>query len=357
MSIHGYDFLGDEGNDGIRFAWKYDNNKQLLESAAFPQHRKGSQDNICGYTTSVSLGCILRVLGCPCKFCRTGTLLHYVDTLSAFDIAKQNIFMVLADMHCSENGNLHKSPREFAYMGQGEPGYSYPQIREAIKITDYAMEQLGQTVYRHIISTSGIPEMIVAFKDDFKRGYFTSKVTLHFSLHSVYQRKLIMPIEKKYPFPIVLGVMSDIQTLSGEKPCIGIMLFKDYFPYGSNQSISNELSEIKNILQHIDPEKFRLSFCEFNDSTDVGKTDKYSSEAALSVLEYALRKGYEAKLFSSFGKEKSTACGMLGGKTPEKLAGSKWLTLEKEAEKLICDAYAKLFGIDTQVGMSLEGGN
>lgn len=348
MSINGYDFLGAEGNDGIRFAWKYDNKKQLLESAAFPQHRKGSQDNICGYTTSVSLGCILRVLGYPCKFCRTGTLLDYVDTLSAFDIAKQNIFMVLTDMYCSEHKNLQKSSREFAYMGQGEPGYSYSQIREAIKITDYVMEQLGQTVYRHIVSTSGIPEMISAFKDDLKNGYFTKRVTLHFSLHSASQRKLIMPIEKKYPFPIVLRVMSDIYTLSGEKPCIGIMLFKDYFPYGSNQAISNELSEIKNILKHINPEEFRLSFCEFNDSTDVGKSDKYSSEAALSVLDYTLSKGYEAKLFSSFGKEKSTACGMLGGKLPEKLVGSKWLTLEKEAEKLIFDAYAKIYDIDMQ---------
>jgi hypothetical protein len=49
--------------------------------------------------------------------------LPFSDMLSSYDIAKQNVFMVLADMNCSEHSELHQSPREFAYMGQGESGY------------------------------------------------------------------------------------------------------------------------------------------------------------------------------------------------------------------------------------------
>lgn len=340
--IDGYDLLGEGGSEGIRFAWKYEGKRQLLESAAFPQHRKGVRDNICGYTTSVSLGCILRVLGCPCRFCRTGTLLPYGDSLSAYDIAKQNIFMVLMDMRCSDHRELRSAPREFAYMGQGEPGYSYPQLREAIKITDYVMAQLKQTVHRHLISTSGVPEMIYAWKDDLKSGFYDERVTLHFSLHSVSEREGIMPIENKYPFRQVLDAMDDAAEISGEKPCIGILLFKDYIPGECGRAYTNELLQVKEILKCMDPQKFRLSFCEFNDSSEVGKSGVYDPETAAAVLEYALEKGYEAKLFSSFGKEKTTACGMLGGRTSEKRAGSKWLEIEKETEQLIDDAYANL---------------
>lgn len=343
IAIDGYDLLGKNGNDGIRFAWNYEGRKQFLESAAFPQHRKDVCDNICGYTTSVSLGCILRVLGCPCSFCRTGTLLPYVDSLSAYDIAKQNIFMVLADMNCSDHRELWNAPREFAYMGQGEPGYSYPQLREAIKITDYVMTQLKQTVHRHLISTSGVPEMIYALKDDLKNGFYDERVTLHFSLHSVSKREGIMPIENKYPFVQVMDAMRDVVTISGEKPCIGILLFKDYLPRDNGCIYTNELLQIKEILKFIDPQKFRLSFCEFNASSEVGKSGVFDSDIAIAVLEYALNEGYEAKLFSSFGKEKTTACGMLGGKTSEKMAGSKWLEIEKETEKLIFEAYTSLY--------------
>lgn len=343
ISICGYDLLGDAGSEGIRFAWNYRGANQFLESAAFPQHRKNAQDNICGYTTSVSLGCILRTIGCPCAFCRTGNLLPYADNLSAYDIAKQNVFMVLADINCSDHSELSDLPREFAYMGQGEPGYSYPQLREAIKLTDYVMSQLGQTVHRHLISTSGIPEMISAFKHDFESGFFNERVTLHFSLHLAEQREMIMPIERKYPFSQVLDIMSDVVTITGEKPCVGIMLFKDYSPKNTEFVYSNELIQVKNILSFIDPQKFRLSFCEFNKSSEVGDSGLYDSDTANTVLEYALEHGYEAKLFSSFGKEKATACGMLGGKVAEKIASSKWINIEKETEALLFQAYKDLY--------------
>ena len=45
--------------------------------------------------------------------------------------------------------------------------------------------------------------------------------------------------------------------------------------------------------------------------------------------------GFEAKLFSSFGQEKQTACGMLGGKEPDSIVSVKWNELEKETDRLI----------------------
>lgn len=337
IKLGGYDLLGESGCEGIRYAWVYKGNKFLLESAAFCHRRKGEDEPICGYTTSVSLGCILRSLGCSCTFCKTGNTIPFIDMLSAIDIAKQNILMVLADMNCSQHSFIHNSQREFAYMGQGEPGFSYAQVRLAIKITDEVMKQLGQKVFRHILATSGIPEMIYAFKNDFRSNFFRERVTLHFSLHLTSDRECIMPINKKYPFNSVLQAMDDVAALTGEKPCVGILLFQEYHPCNNNYVCTNDKKKIQSIMKELDPEKFRLSFCQFNDSPNVGVANVFSDHAANEILEFARDQGFEAKLFSSFGREKSSACGMLGGKSPEQNISEKWLKLEVKAEEMIAD--------------------
>jgi adenine C2-methylase RlmN of 23S rRNA A2503 and tRNA A37 len=334
IKISGYDLLGSQGKDGIRFAWHYLYNDMFVESAAFHQRSTRISDNICGYTTSVSAGCMLKSFNSHCLFCRTGSLLPFCGPLSYYDIAKQNIFMVLADMYCDDHTFLHNRPREFAYMGQGEPGLSYSQLRLAIEITNRAMKELGQSVYRHVFATSGVPEAIIAFKNDIK-NFYTERVTLHFSLHATYNRELIMPIERLYSYKTVLQALDDIHAISGEKPCIGIMLFDHFYSHRNKVQYSNGFKEIKQILSELDPQKHRLSFCEYNPSDDICRASKYSSINAEKILLYAKELGFEAKLFSSFGKEEQTACGMLAGKKPEQSASQKWRTLEKQAEELV----------------------
>lgn len=192
IRLVGYDALGVNGGEGIRYAWKYGISSYCVESAAFVQHTKGLRDNICGYTTSVSSGCILANMGLACKFCRTGTQLPFGGCLTSKEIAKQNVFMVLCDIHCSDHPDLAVSQREFAYMGQGEPGFSYGEIREAIQITNRVMDELGQTVFRHIIATSGVPQMIKAYTNDIKHNFFSSRTTMHFSLHGTTSRNYII---------------------------------------------------------------------------------------------------------------------------------------------------------------------
>lgn len=333
LKLYGYDLLGENGEEGIRYAWKYGENKNLLESAGFVEKTKGIEQNICGYTTSVSMGCILKALGRQCKFCRTGKFLTFSNMLTATDIAKQNILMVLTDMKCSEHEKIRNSKREFAYMGQGEPGYSYSQLRIAIKLTNIAMKILKQDVYRHIISTSGIVEMIEGYKNDIKAEYFGSKVTLHYSLHTTLNRNDIMPINYIYPYKSVLNELSDIYKLTGEKPCIGIILFKNFSC--SNNNYSNSAEVINNILDEIDSKVFRISLCEFNNSGDLGKSDSFTQEECEEILNIAKNKGFEAKLFSSFGKKEVAACGMLGGKEPSNKIKNKWVELDKYADELI----------------------
>ena len=184
--------------------------------------------------------------------------------------------------------------------------------------------------------------LIYLNKSDMLSGYFDERVTLHFSLHLIEDRARIMPINNKYPYQDVLNAMNDIVDITGEKPCIGILLFKDYTPIESNYVYSNDLEKIDDILGIINPLKFRISFCEFNNSDDIGHSSSYNEIETNAILTYALSQGFEAKLFSSFGKKEQSACGMLGSKRPDFMPSKKWIQLDEEADRLISVAMEKI---------------
>lgn len=334
MEIVGYDLLGENSVDGLRFAWKCDGFANYIESAAFINRSKGKSENICGYTTSVSVGCILKAQGIPCAFCRTGNTLPYGRLLTCREIAQQNVFMVLADMQCSEHPELRKKEREFAYMGQGEPGFSYAQLRLAIEVTNKVMNELGQKVSRHIFATCGIPEAIRCYKEDVK-SYFTERVTLHLSLHSLLARDMLMPINRVYPIQESIALMKDIREKTGEKPCVGILLFNNFTSKKGVLNYTNNIENVLPILEMLNPEDFRLSFCEYNPIDEIGESKSYDYDDAMKIIEFARNRGFEAKYFSSFGREKKSACGMLGGKIPDKIASEKWKELNSLSVELV----------------------
>ena len=242
--------------------------------------------------------------------------------------------MVLTDIYCTDHPELATKQREFAYMGQGEPGYSYSQVRLAIELTNSIMRELNQTVYRHVFATCGIPEAIENYTKDIQH-FFTEKVTLHFSLHATQDRNLIMPINEIYPYKESLNSLNQIYEISGEKPCVGIMLFKDFIPRGKDFRYSNSIENVLTIIRELNPDRCRLSFCEFNPSEELGSASDYPQELAENLLNMVREMGFEAKLLSSYGREKQTACGMLGGKEPERKVSSKWRELENYADELI----------------------
>lgn len=334
ISIVGYDLLGIDKTIGVRYAWKGIKCGNYIESAAFINRRKDIDEGICGYTTSVSAGCILSSIKSQCTFCRTGNVIPFGGRLSYWDIAKQNVFMVLADMYCSDHPELAHRQREFAYMGQGEPGYSYDQVRLAIELTNKVMNELNQKVYRHIFATCGVADSILAYKEDVNK-FFTRPVTLHFSLHATEQRDILMPINKSYSYKECIAALNEVYDVTGEKPCIGILLFQDFAPINGNWSYTNTYENIVKILSELNPEKCRISLCEYNGSEDVCSHGTYPKEQAEQLLKLAHGMGFEAKLFSSFGKEKQTACGLLGGKEPDNYISPAWQELEYETDKLL----------------------
>ncbi len=341
MRLHpvGFSHLGQVNADGIRYVWQLRDNAPYIESAAFRARAKiptsDADSHISAYTTSVSGGCALTAAKVPCSFCRTGNTLRFSGHLSAKEIALQNIFMVLSDMEQAGQAAAN-NPREFAYMGQGEPGYSYPQLRKAIRITDQAMSVLGQKVHRHLLATCGVTEMIDAFMADLENDYFKgTRVTFHYSLHATDDRASVMPIETIYGYREVIQRLNRLYKLTGEKSCVGVLLFKNYRNGASSKSHSTDMKEIATIAAELDPVVCRISLCEFNPCDSVGANGEINQEEAAELTAMLEDKGFEVKLFASFGRQENTACGLLGGTTPDIKTDDHTLSLYYRALSII----------------------
>lgn len=163
-----------------------------------------------------------------CRFCETGTL-KFGGHLRAEDIALQCIFMAEYDSNCPSYKQVRNNAREFAFMGQGEPGYCYPAIKRAIMYTDYVMDKLGQKVSRYVISTCGVTEFIQALTEDLKNSVFKNKITIHLSLHEIDEkRNELMPINNIYDYQEVIACCKKLYQVTNEKIGVGILMFDKY---------------------------------------------------------------------------------------------------------------------------------
>lgn len=327
-------YSNDSGEEGIRYAWEVDGkNDYYVESGAFLRRTKlgkGTDDEeIRAYTTSVSLGCVLSTTKKQCKFYVTGNSIPYYRLLNSEEIIAQNIYMVLDD----DEKNLKKL-REFAYMGQGEPGFSYETVKEAIIGTDKIVTALGSKVYRHIFATSGVPSAILQLASDYKEGVFNNaEILLHLSVHSFKYRDQIMPINQTFKLEDVLEASKKYAKASNKKTVVNFLLFKDAYLSGIGP-ITNISKEEANILvKMLDPKYHRVILCEYNPSESVGTNGVINPED-VNIFEQIIKKaGFETKKFISFGREDKLACGLLGGKAlsnlPSKISEEKMKRVEE----------------------------
>ncbi len=339
----GHSRLGTTRSDGIRYVWRLGPKTPFIESAAFTTRAKiptaDIDSRISAYTTSVSSGCALTPARLPCKFCRTGNTLRFSGPLSSEEIALQNVFMVLADMDRAAADPVTGNLREFAYMGQGEPGFSYTQLRRAVRITDTVMQSLGQKVFRHILATCGVVEMVDALIDDLENGFYQgTRVTFHYSLHATRHRAEVMPIEGVYDHRRIIERLPRIFELTGEKPCVGMLLFKDYCNGEKPRHYSTDEAEIDRLTELLDPKVCRISLCEFNQCDNVGTNGEVTPEEAANLVRRLEDRGFQVKLFASFGKRENTACGLLGGTDPDVPADENTQACWDKARDLIAAA-------------------
>lgn len=317
FSIYAYRLLGSLGEDGIKYIWN--KQEEFIESVAFNRRLKISDNDnakISAYSISTSIGCQLNAVGKECVFCGTGNR-KYAGELSAEEIALQCIFMAEYDSNCPSFPQVRENSREFAFMGQGEPAYNYSAVREAILLTDYAMEMINQKVSRYIISTCGIPEFVMLLIDDIKTNIFCNDVTVHFSLGiGGPERKDIMPIDKERNYHEFIDACKYLNKVTGMKIGVSILLL-DEFTLGNNQTLSLTSEKLESILDELAPEVFRIDLCTVNKIVERQNKHAMSNEQANNLLDIVKRKGFEGKIFSSFGESQRSGCGMLDSEDKE----------------------------------------
>lgn len=313
------------GEEGIRYIWKVDDkNDYYVESGSFLRRTKLGKDtkdeSIRAYTTSVSLGCILSQKSNQCKFCVTGNNVPFTRLLSSREIALQNIFMMLDD----EISDLSKNGREFAYMGQGEPSFSYEKVKEAIIGTDLIVKKLESKTYRHIFATCGNPHVIEKMANDLAKGDFgDTKILLHLSIHSVCSRSKIMPINKSYSLEKVISSSENFSKISGEKVVINFLMFKNAVLSKFGPFTTASKDEINDLIKLLNPKYHRIILCEYNPSSLVGINEPIEEKEVEELKKIIEKAGFEVKKFISFGKEDKLACGLLGGKASPNLDENK----------------------------------
>lgn len=313
--LEGYRLIGGLGCDGIKYVWKknsdIDNNLYVESIASNKRVRLNPTDKdeaISCYTASVSKGCQLSTFGSQCVFCETGT--NKYTPLTADEIALQCIFMAEYDSDCPSYPIVRNNEREFAFTGQGEPGYCYSMVKRAILLTDAAMKRIGQKVSRYVIYTSGITDFIPTLINDYKNNIFSNKVCIHFSLNAIDDdRDNLMPINKQYPYKEFIQQCKLLYETTKEKIEVGILLMVNY-KTNEDKYISLDTKKLKLILEELDPQVFSIDLCTVN-KTKMGTQRQLSNEEANKYLQIAKDKGFECKLFASFGDAEESGCGML----------------------------------------------
>lgn len=313
LNLKGYVLIGPRGNNGIKYIWE--KGDMIVESIAF-NNRLNAMDiskedsNTSAYTCSISHGCILNSSNQQCLFCESGK--NFNGYLTSEDIALQNIFMAEYDSDCKSYPVVKSHKREFAFMGQGEPGYVYPLIRKSILLTDYAMEEINQEVSRYIISTCGISDFIPLLTNDIKSNVYKNKVTLHFSLNAVgkYRDKL-MPINLSYHYNDFIKECKSLFNATNEKIAISIIIFNNLILQGRQEEKYTLNGDVlKSILSELDPNIFRIDLRDFNGNSIMNLRD-VSNEYAQDLLNICKEYGFDSKLFSCFGKSEGAALGTL----------------------------------------------
>jgi adenine C2-methylase RlmN of 23S rRNA A2503 and tRNA A37/predicted MPP superfamily phosphohydrolase len=341
---------------GRKYVWKKNSSNFLFESITLNQKEfinpnpEDSRTSL--YSISTCVGCQLATFNSQCVFCEVGTNNFY--PLTADEIALQCIFMAEYDSNCQGFRRVQKNKREFAFMGQGEPGFNYPMVKRAILLTDLAMKEINQTVSQYVIYTSGITDFIPSLIDDYKNEIFNIDnlhVSVHFSLNAIEERDTMMPINKLYPYEEFIQQCKALYQVTKEKIEVGILLIAEY---STNDGLKFTLDPDKYeaILGELDANVFRIQLCLVN-KTKMGTKKSESKEEEEEAEEYrekAIEHGFECTISGSPADDNSeSACGQITTKKEELRQPTTSKKHYSIALELLEKAKEKLYNMSTNL--------
>jgi 23S rRNA (adenine2503-C2)-methyltransferase len=226
--------------------------------------------------------CVSSQSGCPltCTFCATGAM-RFGRNLTASEILDQALHF-----------RRIEAVDHLVFMGMGEPFLNYDNVIEAARL----LPDVGITHRRTTISTVGWLPGLTRFIDEVEQP-----IRLALSLHAANPllRSEIMPVNDRYPLPVVLDECRRYYELRGRKV---------YIEYVMLAGVNDSPERAKELVDLLDPKVFKVNMIPYNPTGMFDGSDRETIERFKRVLD-AARLPSTVRL--TRGRDIAAACGQL----------------------------------------------
>ncbi|WP_076375203.1 23S rRNA (adenine(2503)-C(2))-methyltransferase RlmN [Filimonas lacunae] len=240
--------------------------------------------------------CVSSQVGCSlsCKFCATG----YMDRKR--NLHYDEIYDQVVMINEQSERSFGKKLSNIVFMGMGEPLLNYNNVLKAIERIS-AEDGLGMSPRRITVSTAGVAKMIKKLGDDEVR------FKLALSLHAANDKKRneIMPINESNNIKALVEALNYFYKKTGSEITLEYILFQNF-----NDSIE-DAEELVKVFRQIPADLVNLIEYNTIDAFQFTKPDEDTVQAFMNHLE---KRGVNARLRRSRGKDIDAACGQLANK-------------------------------------------
>jgi len=255
---------------------------QLVESVLFSSLGSPEKVTLC---LSSQIGCRL-----ACSFCATGHM-GYSRNLGADEILAQ----VWAAFDYFEEGEILNG---VVFMGMGDPLDNEEAVLRSIDIM-HDFRGFGIACDKITVSTTGILPALGRLRRRYPR------LSVAISLHAVSDelRSRLVPINRKYPLPDLMGVLRDNPPKTGKKYSIEYCLIEGVNDsVGEARALVNLLEGIQSLVQIIPLNSFP------------GLNMRPPAPGRIAAFATAIQEsGGACHVRDSRGPDILAACGQLGG--------------------------------------------
>ena len=246
-------------------------------------------------TKTRTTACVSSQVGCSldCNFCATSRLKR-MRNLEPAEIYDQ---VIAID---KESRLYYNHPlSNIVFMGMGEPLMNYNNVLKAIEMITSA-EGLGMSPKRIMVSTSGIPKMIVKLADDEVK--FKLAVSLHSAIDEI--RARIMPFSSNFPLADLRESLEYWYRKTKSKISYEYVIWKD---------INDNQASIEALVKFCKYVPCKVNLIEYNPIDD-GEFQQASEQSVNDYIVALQKAGIVVKVRRSRGKDIDAACGQLANK-------------------------------------------
>jgi 23S rRNA (adenine2503-C2)-methyltransferase len=235
--------------------------------------------------------CISTQVGCAmgCVFCASG-----VAGLKRHMRADEIIAQILVGR---SRLDANERIRNVVLMGMGEPLHNYDQTVRALRLLTHP-EGIALSTRKVTVSTSGLVPEIARLGQD-----FGGQIGLAISLHAADDetRSRLMPINKKYPLPVLMQALRDYPLPRRRRITI------EYTLVAGKNDTPDEARKLTGLLKGL-PVKVNLIPMNPIEASTLGPTNLAGVLAFQRILVDA---GYSCFIRRRRGDDVSAACGQL----------------------------------------------